>query len=78
MTTELNWRDHIHSDTKILLGKPVIKGTRIAVELILELLATGWTMEMLLESYPKLTEEDIKAVFTFSDPNSYPSLYAEN
>lgn len=65
MTIELNWRNHIHSDTKILLGKPVIKGTRIAIELILELLATGWTIEMLLESYPKITEDDIKAVFAY-------------
>lgn len=61
----MDWREHIHSDPTILLGKPTIKGTRISVELILELLANGWTHQMLLESYPKLTEENIKAVFAY-------------
>ncbi len=57
-----NWQKHIHSDEKVLAGKPVIKGTRISVELILELLSNGWTQEMILESYPNLKSEDIKAV----------------
>jgi uncharacterized protein (DUF433 family) len=48
-----------------LAGKPVIKGTRISVELILELLSNGWTEEMILESYPKLSAEDVKAVFAY-------------
>ena len=48
---EINWRKHIHSDPEILLGKPVIKGTRISVELIMELCSNGWTEEMLLNSY---------------------------
>ncbi len=61
----INWREHIHHDEKILAGKPVIKNTRISVELILELFATGWTEEMILESYPRLTAEDIKAVFAY-------------
>ena len=61
----INWREHIHHDEKILAGKPVIKNTRISVELILELFATGWTEEMILESYPKLTAKDIKAVFSY-------------
>ncbi|CAN5642963.1 DUF433 domain-containing protein [soil metagenome] len=61
----IDWRKHIYSDEKILVGKPVIKGTRISVELILELLSNGWTEEMILESYPRLTTEDIKAVFAY-------------
>jgi uncharacterized protein (DUF433 family) len=61
----MNWRDHIVSDNEILLGKPTIKGTRISVELILDLLANGWTEKMLLESYPKLTEYDLKAVLAY-------------
>ncbi len=61
----IDWRKHIHSDEKILAEKPVVKNTRISVELILELLSNGWTEEMLLESYPKLTAEDIKAVFAY-------------
>jgi uncharacterized protein (DUF433 family) len=61
----IDWRDHIHSDPKILLGKPTIKGTRISIELILELLAKGWTNDMLLESYPSIKMEDITAVFLY-------------
>jgi len=49
---ELNWKNHIHSDSKILMGKPVIKNTRISVELLLELYATGWSEQQILESYP--------------------------
>lgn len=62
---ELNWRDYIHSDAKILLGKPTIKGTRVSVELILELLANGWTHQMILESYPHLTDDSLKAVYAY-------------
>ena len=49
----MNWREHIHSDPTVLLGKPTIKGTRLSVELILELFEIGWTKEMILESYPR-------------------------
>ncbi len=61
----IDWRKHIHSDEKILAGKPVIKGTRISVELILELLSNGWTEEMILESYPTLKSDDLRAVFAY-------------
>ena len=61
----IDWRKYIHSDETILAGKPVIKNTRISVELILELFATGWTEEMILDSYPRLTTEEIKAVFAY-------------
>jgi len=60
-----DWREHIHSDEKVLAGKPVVKNTRISVELILELFAAGWTQEMILESYPRLTADDVKAVFAY-------------
>ena len=62
---QLEWRNHIHSDANTLLGKPVIKGTRISVELILELCAEGWSNEMILKSYPRLTENDLRAVFAY-------------
>jgi uncharacterized protein (DUF433 family) len=61
----MNWQDHIISDKEVLLGKPIVKGTRISVELILDLLAAGWSESMLLESYPRLTESDLKAVFAY-------------
>lgn len=61
----LDWRDHIHSDKAILLGKPVIKGTRLSVEFIIERLASGWTEEQVLENYPRLTKESLQAVFAY-------------
>jgi len=60
-----NWQDHITSDSTILLGKPIIKGTRISVEFILERLASGWNEEQILENYPRLTSDDIRAVRWF-------------
>ena len=59
------WQDYIISDKQVLLGKPIIKGTRISVELILELLASGWTERQLLESYPNLSENALRAVFLY-------------
>ena len=61
----MNWNERIVSDKNVLLGKPVIKGTRIAVEFILERLADGWTEEKILQSYPHLRREDIQAVFAY-------------
>lgn len=59
------WSDYIVSDKEILLGKPTIRGTRISVELILELLSTGWTEGMILKSYPQLTSIHLQAVFAY-------------
>ena len=57
----MNWRDRITVDPKVLVEKPVIKGTRNAVELLMELLAEGWTHEQVLKNYPNLTSDDIQA-----------------
>lgn len=62
----MDWHERIHSDPKILSGKPVVKGTRLSVELLLGLLAEGWTEEQIFESYPHLTLEDLRAVFAFA------------
>jgi uncharacterized protein (DUF433 family) len=70
-----NWQNHIHSDEHILLGKPVIKGSRISVELILELFSNGWTTQDILESYPGITEQDIKAVFAYLRECMQEELY---
>jgi len=56
----------IVSNPKIMVGKPVIKGTRITVELILDKLAAGQTIEQILEDYPYLTREDIRAALEFA------------
>jgi uncharacterized protein (DUF433 family) len=61
-----NWRDYIHVDSEILAGKPVVKGTRLAVEFLLGLLGAGWTQEQILGNYPSLTPEALQAVFAFA------------
>jgi len=63
----MDWRQYIHSDPEILLGKPVIKGTRLAVEFILRLFAVGWTEQQILENYPTLTPEALRVVFAFME-----------
>ena len=55
------WPDRIAVDPEILAGKPVIRGTRIAVELVLELLASGQSDAEIQENYPGLTRDDIHA-----------------
>ncbi|MCU0599003.1 MAG: DUF433 domain-containing protein [Desulfobacterales bacterium] len=62
----MNWRKHIHSDFKIMMGKPVIIGTRIPVELILEKLSAGETFGQILEAYPRLNQEAILAAIAFA------------
>jgi uncharacterized protein (DUF433 family) len=61
-----DWRSRITVNLKILAGKPIIKGTRISVELILDLLANGWTTEQIMENYPQLKREDITAVLKYA------------
>ncbi len=61
----MDWREHIETDENILLGKPVIKGTRISVEHIIDILASGWTEEQILENYPRLSKEKLQAVFAY-------------
>ena len=62
----MNWRDRITSDQDILLGKPVIKGTRISVELILGWLAYGRSFDNIIEAYLHITCEDILAALAFA------------
>lgn len=61
----MDWKDYIVSDKAVLLGKPVIKGTRISVEFILERMANGWTEATILENYPHITNKDLQAVFAY-------------
>lgn len=56
----------IESNPKVMMGKPVIKGTRLTVELILEKLAAGETFEQLLDAYPRLTPQAIYAALHFA------------
>ncbi|MEK7375906.1 MAG: DUF433 domain-containing protein [Candidatus Margulisiibacteriota bacterium] len=58
-------RDRIEINPKILMGKPVIKGTRIPIYLILNLLSEGRSSEDILNAYPSLTREDIYAALHY-------------
>ena len=62
----IDWNLHIESNPDKLYGKPVIKGTRVPVDLILEKLANGDTMDDLIEAYPKLSKNDIFACLIFA------------
>jgi uncharacterized protein (DUF433 family) len=61
----MKWQDYIVSDKDVLLGKPVIKGTRISVDHIISLLAQGWTEKKILDNYPRLKRDSLKAVFSY-------------
>jgi uncharacterized protein (DUF433 family) len=60
------WRDRISFDSRVLVGKPIIKNTRLSVEFILDLLANGWIIEDVLKNYPQLKKEDITAVLKYA------------
>ena len=62
----MSWQDRIIVDPAILTGKPIIKGTRLAVEFILELLAEGWSHEQVEQNYPSLVAEDVQAVLQYA------------
>ena len=59
-------QQHIISDPKIMMGQPVIAGTRITVDLILEKISAGETFEQLLKAHPRLTREGIQAALNFA------------
>ncbi len=60
------WRDRIVINPKVMMGKPVIRGTRLTVQFILGLLAHGATIKEIIEEYPGLTKEDIFACLLFA------------
>ncbi len=62
----MDWKERIRIDPNILVGKPVVKGTRLAVEFIVDLLAQGWSHEEILRNYPGLTTEDINACLHYA------------
>ncbi len=62
----MDWRERIELNPKVLSGKPILKGTRLAVEFILELLAERWTHTQILRSYPQLSDDDIWAALSYA------------
>jgi uncharacterized protein (DUF433 family) len=59
-------QERIVVDPKVLVGKPLIRGTRLSVEFILDLLANDWTIEQVLSEYPQLLREDVMAVLKYA------------
>ena len=62
----MDWQDRIAVDPKVLVGKPVIRGTRIAVEFVVDLLAEEWSRDDILRNYPQLTADDIQAALRYA------------
>ena len=73
----MDWQERIVVDPDLLVGKPVIKGTRIAVELIIDLLARGYSKEQILAQYDHITVDDIQACLAYaSDILRSEKIYA--
>ena len=62
----MSWRERISIDTRIHHGKPCIRGTRVPVSVIVGSIAEGNSLERIIESWPQLTAEDIKAALKFA------------
>ena len=61
----MDWQGRIVTSPDTLFGRPRIAGTRIGVDLVLDLLASGWTEARILDEYPHLKADDLHAVFAF-------------
>lgn len=61
-----DWRERIAIDPEVLVGKPVVKGTRMSVEFVIDLLARGWTQDQVLSEYDHLRPEDIRACLAYA------------
>jgi uncharacterized protein (DUF433 family) len=62
----MDWRERITADPRVLVGKPVVKGTRLSVEFLLGIMGDGWSTEDILDNYPRLTLEDLRACLKFA------------
>ena len=69
--------DRITAHSKILGGKPIIRGTRLSVEFILDLLASDVSEEEILEDYPHVTKDDIHACLRYAARSCKNEIYVE-
>ena len=60
------WTERIVLDPAILAGKPVVKGSRLSVEFVIDLLAQGWSVDEVLRNYPGLAREDVQACLEYA------------
>ncbi len=62
----MNWQERVVIDPDILVGKPVVRGTRLAVEFVIDLIAQGWPEDEILRNYPGLAHEDVQACLAYA------------
>jgi uncharacterized protein (DUF433 family)/predicted nuclease of predicted toxin-antitoxin system len=62
----MSWQERIVTDSDVLVGKPVVRGTRLAVDFLIDLLAQGWSESEILRNYPGLTHEDLQACLFYA------------
>lgn len=72
----MNWKEHIHSDSQILGGKPIFRGTRYKVEFVLKLMGAGWDYARIAEEYPGIEEEHLNAAAAFAADLLHDEDYA--
>jgi uncharacterized protein (DUF433 family) len=73
----MDWKEHITADPEVLTGKPIIAGTRLSVEFILELIAEGWSEAEIIRNYPGITREQILACVAYAkDRLSEENIFA--
>jgi uncharacterized protein (DUF433 family) len=75
--TKPMWQGWITSDPNVLSGKAVVKGTRLAVSFLLGLLAQGWTEEQILDNYPQLPREGLRAAIRYAQDSVDEALFLE-
>ena len=68
----MDWKERIERNPAVLVGKPVVKGTRLSVEFVLDRLADGWTTEELVGKYPNLSSEDVLACLRYASEQLPP------
>ena len=66
LTMKHRWEMRIITNPEVLAGKPIVAGTRISVELILDCMASGWSVDKIVEAYPHITPEDVLAALAFA------------
>lgn len=74
----MEWKDRIAVDPRVLTGKPIVRGTRISVEMVIDLLAAGWSHQQILDTYPTLQADDVRACLAYvsEDPPQRESVSA--